>query len=41
MVWDTKSQQIVGNNVYDLNALPKENTAVKLDEVKAVYVANP
>lgn len=39
MVWDTQSQEIVGNNIYDLNVVPKRDAEVKLDGTTAVYVA--
>lgn len=39
MVWDTKSRDVVGNNVYDLNVSPTATSGVELDGVKAVFVA--
>ncbi|MEP7248736.1 MAG: hypothetical protein ABI787_03030 [Spartobacteria bacterium] len=39
MLWDTQSQEIVGNNIYDLNVVPKRDAEVKLDGTTAMYVA--
>jgi hypothetical protein len=40
MVWDTQSQEIVGNNVYDLNTVPADRSSVRLDDVKATFVSS-
>ncbi len=39
MLWDTQSQEVVGNNIYDLNVVPKRDAEVKLDGTTAVFVA--
>lgn len=41
MVFDTKSQQIVGNDVYDVKDSPKVGQTTKLDNYTAQYVGNP
>jgi hypothetical protein len=38
MIYDTKSQELVGNNVYDLKSTPKAGTVSKYDTVQAEYV---
>lgn len=38
MIYDTKSEQLVGNNVYDLKSAPKTGTVSKYDTVQAEYV---
>jgi len=38
MIYDTKSQELVGNNVYDLKTAPKAGTVSKYDTVQAQYV---
>jgi hypothetical protein len=38
MVYDTQSQQVVGNNVYDLKSTPKDGQVSKFDTVSAEYV---
>jgi hypothetical protein len=40
MVFDTKSQQIVGNNVYDVKDAPKVGSTTKLDNYTAQYVGS-
>ncbi len=40
MVFDTKSQQIVGNNVYEVKDAPKVGTTTKLDNYTAQYVGS-
>ena len=40
MVFDTQSQQIVGNSVYDLGSKPAIRQAVKFDTYSAEYVGN-
>jgi hypothetical protein len=39
MVWDTHSEQIVGNNVYDLNGSPPDGAQVKFETFSAEFVA--
>ena len=39
MLWDTEAQEIVGNNVYDLNAAPPSGTVVKFETYSAEFVA--
>ena len=39
MVWDTQSQEIVGNNVYDLNAAPPDGSVIRFETFSAEYVA--
>lgn len=38
MIWDTQSQQIVGNDVYDLNDTPPAQTVVKFETYVTEYV---
>ena len=38
MIWDTRSQQIVGNDVYDLNEPPKVDDQVKFETFSAPFV---
>ncbi len=38
MIYDTKSEELVGNNVYDLKSAPKSGTVSKYDTVQAEYV---
>lgn len=38
MIYDTKSEKLVGNNVYDLKTAPKTGTVSKYDTVQAQYV---
>lgn len=40
MVFDTKSQQIVGNNVYEVKEAPKVGQTTKLDNYTAQYVGS-
>jgi len=40
MIYDTKSQQVVGNNVYDVKQSPKEGTVSKFDTYSAEYVGS-
>lgn len=40
MVFDTQSNQIVGNNVYDLKTTPKVGQTSKFDTYTAEYVGN-
>lgn len=38
MVWDTDSQEIVGNDVYDIASSPAAQTLVRFDTYSAVYI---
>jgi hypothetical protein len=38
MIYDTQTQQVVGNDVYDLKQSPKEGTISKYDTYSAEYV---
>jgi hypothetical protein len=38
MIFDTQSNQIVGNNVYDLKSSPKVGQTSKFDTYTAEYV---
>jgi hypothetical protein len=38
MIYDTQTQQVVGNNVYDVKQSPKEGTISKYDTYSAEYV---
>ena len=40
MIYDTQSQQVVGNNVYDVKQSPKEGTVSKFDTYTAEYVGS-
>ncbi len=38
MIWDTESQQVVGNNVYDIDEAPKVGSTAKFETYSAEYV---
>jgi hypothetical protein len=38
MIYDTQSEKLVGNDVYDLKSTPKAGTVSKYDSVQAQYV---
>ena len=38
MIYDTQTQQVVGNNVYDVKQSPKQGTVSKYDTYSAEYV---
>lgn len=38
MIYDTKTEELVGNDVYDLKSAPKTGTVSKYDTVQAEYV---
>ncbi|HEY5893237.1 MAG TPA: hypothetical protein VIT91_08410 [Chthoniobacterales bacterium] len=38
MVWDTQSQEVVGNNVYDVEKAPSVGSTAKFDAYNAQYV---
>jgi hypothetical protein len=40
MLYDTQTQQVVGNNVYDVKQSPKEGSISKFDTYSAEYVGN-
>jgi hypothetical protein len=40
MIYDTQTDQVVGNNVYDVKQAPKEGTVTKFDTYSAEYVGN-
>ena len=40
MIYDTQTDQVVGNNVYDVKQAPKEGTVTKFDTYSAEYVGS-
>ena len=40
MIWDTQSQEVVGNNVYDVKSPPAVGTTAKFDTYSAEYVGS-
>jgi len=40
MIWDTQSQEVVGNNVYDLKSSPAVGSTAKFDTYSAEYVGS-
>ncbi|MDP9292491.1 MAG: hypothetical protein M3O82_09030, partial [Verrucomicrobiota bacterium] len=40
MIWDTQSQEVVGNNVYDVQSTPRVGTTAKFDTYSAEYVGS-
>ena len=40
MVWDTQSQQLVGNSVYDCKSKPASGSTAKFDSYSAEYVGS-
>ena len=40
MVWDTQSQSLVGNTVYDVKSTPSAGSTVKFDSYNATYVGS-
>ena len=40
MIWDTQSQEIVGNNVYDVESTPRVGTTAKFETYSAQYVGS-
>lgn len=40
MVWDTQSEQIVGNSVYDCKTAPAKGSTAKFDSYNAEYVGS-
>jgi len=40
MIWDTQSQEVVGNNVYDVKSPPPVGATAKFDTYSAEYVGS-
>lgn len=40
MIWDTQSQEVVGNNVYDVKSPPPVGSTAKFDTYSAEYVGS-
>lgn len=40
MIWDTQSEEVVGNNVYDVERTPAVGTTAKFDTYAAEYVGS-
>ncbi len=40
MIWDTQSQEVVGNNVYDVQKAPSVGSTAKFDTYSAEYVGS-
>jgi len=40
MIWDTQSQEVVGNNVYDVKSPPTVGSTAKFDTYSAEYVGS-
>jgi len=40
MIWDTQSESLVGNNVYDVANVPAVGATAKFDTYSAQYVGN-
>jgi hypothetical protein len=40
MIWDTQSESLVGNNVYDVASPPARGATAKFDTYSAQYVGN-
>jgi hypothetical protein len=40
MIWDTQSETIVGNNVYDVQAPPAVGSTAKFETYSAQYVGS-
>ncbi len=40
MIWDTQSEQVVGNNVYDVKSPPPVGSTAKFDTYSAEYVGS-
>lgn len=39
MIWDTESEKVVGNNVYDVESTPAVGSTAKFETYSAQYVA--
>jgi hypothetical protein len=40
MIWDTQSQEVVGNDVYDLKSVPPVGSTAKFETYSAEYVGS-
>ena len=40
MIWDTQSESVAGNNVYDVQSTPSVGSTAKFDTYSAEYVGN-
>ena len=40
MIWDTESEKIVGNNVYDVEETPEVGSTAKFETYSAEYVGS-
>ncbi len=40
MIWDTQSQKLVGDTVYDVKQTPQQGSTAKFDSYNAVYVGS-
>ena len=40
MIWDTKHNSLVSNDVYDVDSVPRKGQLAKFEEYEAVYVAD-
>jgi hypothetical protein len=40
MIWDTQSQEIVGNNVYDVESTPSVGSTARFETYSAEYVGS-
>ena len=40
MIWDTQSEQVVGNNVYDVKSTPEVGQTAKFETYSATYVGS-
>jgi hypothetical protein len=40
MIWDTQSESVVGNNVYDVQSTPPVGQTAKFDTYSAEYVGS-
>jgi hypothetical protein len=40
MIWDTQSERVVGNNVYDVQSTPSVGSTAKFDTYSAEYVGS-
>lgn len=40
MIFDTKTEQVVGNNVYDIEKAPPVGSTAKFDTVSATYIGS-
>ncbi len=40
IIWDTQSEEVVGNNVYDVKSPPPVGSTAKFDTYSAEYVGS-